>query len=65
MLEARLPALADEIAAAEAAMSDPELFRRDPAAFARLNAAADKARRDLVQAEAEWLEIEAKREALA
>ena len=65
VLETRLPALADEIAAFEAALSDPDLFRRDPAAFARATAAIDKARRDLADSESEWLEIETRREALA
>ena len=64
VLEERLPALADEIAALEAKLADPALFQRDPAAFARATAAIDKARRDLADGEAEWLEIETRREAL-
>ena len=64
VLEARLPALADEIAALEAKLADPALFQRDPAAFARATAAIDKARRELATSEAEWLEIETRREAL-
>ena len=64
VLESLLPALADEIATTEAALADPDLFRRDPAGFARLTVAIDKARRDVAAAESEWLEIEARREAL-
>ena len=64
VLEARLPALADDIAAFENSLSDPEFFRRDPSGFARVTAATAKARRDLADSEAEWLEIEARREAL-
>jgi ATP-binding cassette subfamily F protein uup len=65
VLEKRLPALADEIAAFETALSDPDLFRRDPSSFARATAAIDKVRRELAAGEAAWLEIETRREALA
>jgi ATP-binding cassette subfamily F protein uup len=65
VLEKRLPALADEIAAFETALSDPDLFRRDPSSFARATAAIDKVRRELAAGESEWLEIETRREALA
>ncbi len=65
VLEARLPVLAEQIAAFEATLSDAALFRRDPAGFKRVTAAIEKSRCDLADSESEWLEIEARREALA
>src|SRR5690606_11946736 len=64
-LEGLLARLPDEIARHDAALSDPDLYSRDPAAFDRSMRAAEKARTDLAAAEEEWLELEAKREALA
>ncbi len=63
-LEARLPALAREIEALEARLADPVLFTRDPSAFTKANASLEQARRELEAAEAKWLEIEMRREAL-
>ncbi len=64
-LEALLARLPDEIARHDATLADPDLYSRDPAAFDRAMRAAEKARGDLAAAEEEWLELEAKREALA
>jgi len=64
-LEGLLARLPDEIARHDATLSDPDLYARDPAAFDRAMKAAEKARADLAAAEEEWLELEAKREALA
>ncbi len=64
-LEKRLPLLAEEIGAAEAALADPALFGRDPARFDRLMKGLQKAQHDLAASEAEWLEIEMRRDALA
>ena len=64
-LEGLLARLPDEIVRHDAALSDPDLYSRDPAAFDRSMRAAEKARTDLAAAEEEWLELEAKREALA
>jgi ATP-binding cassette subfamily F protein uup len=64
-LDALMPQLQREIAALEARLSDADVFARDPSAF---HAAADKleaARATLATAEAEWLDIELKREAFA
>ena len=63
-LEARLSALPGEIDALELRLGEPDLFTRDPAAFARFSAALEHARRELETAEARWLELEMKREAL-
>lgn len=63
-LDATMPRLQSQIAALEAQMSDGEAFSRDPAAFHARADLLEKARADLIAAEAEWLEIELKREAL-
>ena len=64
-LEGLLAALPDQIARHDAALADPDLYARDPAAFDRAMQAADKARADLAAAEEEWLELEEKKSALA
>jgi ATP-binding cassette subfamily F protein uup len=64
-LERRLPQLADEIAAHEAALADPALYGRDPAAFRRRSEQLDAARAELAAGEDEWLELESLRESLA
>lgn len=46
-------------------MADPNLYTRDPAGFAKLNAALEAARQELSASEEEWLELEERREALA
>lgn len=64
-IDALLPKLAQEIEALEQQMADPELFARDPKRFAQVNARLDAARTERDTAEAEWLDIELKREALS
>ncbi|MDJ0920153.1 MAG: ATP-binding cassette domain-containing protein [Henriciella sp.] len=64
-VEDAMPRLSEEISALETELSDPNLFTRDPDAFHRLNARLEAARADLEQAEEDWMEIEAKKEALA
>ena len=49
----------------EADLADPNLYARDPAAFAKLSAALESARQELSASEEEWLELEERREALA
>ncbi|MBU6268060.1 MAG: ATP-binding cassette domain-containing protein [Sphingomonadales bacterium] len=56
-LPARIEALDGEIARLEEAMHDPALYTRDPAKFASLSAALDKARADKDAAEERWLEL--------
>ena len=63
-LDALMPKLHAEIKAHEQTLADPNLYARDPKAFDRAMAALDKARATLSAAEEEWLEIEARREAL-
>jgi ATP-binding cassette subfamily F protein uup len=60
-----MPKLAKEIAALEVEIADPNLFARDAARFAKALEALEKAKINHDAAETEWLEIEAKREALA
>ena len=48
----------------EATLSDPNLYRRDPAKFASTGEALAKARREVSGLEDEWLRIEALREDL-
>ena len=64
-LEAHLPKLASEITVLERKLEDPNFFRRDAAGFERTMKGLQRARQDLAAAEAEWLEIETRREALA
>ena len=64
-LEGLLASLPDQIARHDAALADPDLYSRDPAAFDRAMKAAEKARTDLTAAEEEWLELEEKKAALA
>ena len=52
------------IAALETRLHDPQLYAKDPKGFARLSAELDRAREKLEKAEADWLEIETRREAL-
>ncbi len=63
-LEGLLASLPDDIARHDATLSDPDLYTRDRKAFDRATANADRARTLLAAAEEEWLELEAKREAL-
>ena len=64
-VEAQMPAFESQITDLETALSDPDLFARDPEAFTRINRDLEQVRADLEQAELDWLEIEAKKEALA
>ena len=64
-LERLLETLPADIARHDAALADPDLYARDPAAFERAMKAAEKARADLEGAELEWLELEEKKAALA
>ena len=63
-LEGLLATLPADIARHEATLADPGLYARDRKAFDRANANAERARALLAAAEEEWLELEAKREAL-
>jgi ATP-binding cassette subfamily F protein uup len=63
-LEGLLASLPADIARHEATLADPDLYARDRKAFDRATANADCARTLLAAAEEEWLELEAKREAL-
>ena len=60
-----IPKLQAEIKTLEGKMSDPELYTRDPDAFAKASARIGAARDELDMIEMEWLEIEEKRDALA
>ncbi|MBX9460930.1 MAG: ABC-F family ATP-binding cassette domain-containing protein [Brevundimonas sp.] len=64
-LEGLLETLPADIARHEATLADPDLYARDRKAFDRATANADRARALLAAAEEEWLELEAKREALS
>ena len=52
------------IEAAQAKLADPDLYRRDPVAFARFTDALDAAQAALASAEERWLELEMRREEL-
>jgi len=58
---AELPKL---ISSLETRLHDPGLYGKDPAAFARLTVDLDTVRARLESAETDWLEIEARRDAL-
>ncbi len=64
-LEGLLETLPIDIARHDATLSDPDLYTRDRKAFDKASANADRARALLAAAEEEWLELEAKREALS
>ena len=63
-LEAEVPRLAAEQGEIERRLADPELFGRDPAAFEGETRRLAAIHRSIAAAEDEWLELEAKREAL-
>jgi ABC transport system ATP-binding/permease protein len=65
LLPQRIEALEAQIARDEQALSDPDLYRRDPARFAAITSAIDKARAERDAAEARWLELAEQAEALA
>jgi ABC transport system ATP-binding/permease protein len=64
-LEKMMGELPTTIAGYEKTLADPALYTKNPAAFDAAMKAADKARADLVSAEAEWFVLEEKRETLA
>jgi ATP-binding cassette subfamily F protein uup len=64
-LPERIEALDAEIARDEDALSDPDLYRRDPERFARLTAAIEKARAERDAAEERWLELAEQADAMA
>jgi ATP-binding cassette subfamily F protein uup len=64
-IDASLPQIAKEIAALERDLANPATFGQDPAAFAEMADRLEATKRQQERLEAEWLEIELKREALA
>ncbi|MBV8682395.1 MAG: ABC-F family ATP-binding cassette domain-containing protein, partial [Caulobacteraceae bacterium] len=62
--EALVASLPDEIARLERTLADPNLYARDPSAFAKATEDLEEARARLAEAEEAWLELEARREAL-
>ncbi|HYG30465.1 MAG TPA: ATP-binding cassette domain-containing protein [Allosphingosinicella sp.] len=65
LLPDRIRALEAGIARDEAALHDPDLYARDPARFAALTEAIERARAERDAAEERWLELAEKVEALA
>ncbi|MGE5145846.1 MAG: ABC-F family ATP-binding cassette domain-containing protein [Candidatus Eiseniibacteriota bacterium] len=65
LLPERVAALEAEIKELEAALGDATLYQRDRAAFERATARIAEARAELDAAETRWLELDARREALA
>ncbi len=59
---ARIEELGAEIRRLEAALSDPDFYRRDPTAFATAGQALETARAELAATEEEWLRLELLRE---
>ena len=57
MLPKKIEELEILIARDEQALADPALYTRDPAKFASLSAAIEKARSDKDAAEERWLEL--------
>ena len=65
LLPQRIEELEAGILRDEKALSDPDLYTRDPTRFAALTAAIDKARAERDSAEERWLELAEQVEALA
>ncbi|MFN3943746.1 MAG: ABC-F family ATP-binding cassette domain-containing protein [Allosphingosinicella sp.] len=65
LLPARVEELEALIARDEAALSDPDLYARDPARFAALTRAIEQARAERDRAEERWLALAEQAEALA
>jgi ABC transport system ATP-binding/permease protein len=65
LLPGRIEALEAAIARDEEALHDPDLYTGDPARFASLTAAIEKARAERDEAEHRWLELAEQVEALA
>ena len=57
LLPSGIDALLAQIARDEAVLADPALYARDPAKFAALTGAIEKARAEKVAAEVRWLEL--------
>ena len=64
MLPQRIEALGAQIARDEQALSDADLYARDPARFAALTLAIEQARAARHAAEERWLDLAARIEAL-
>ncbi len=64
-LDRLIASLPGEIGRLEGVVADPGLYARDPKAFNAAMLAMDTARTDLAAAEADWLALEEKREAMA
>jgi ATP-binding cassette subfamily F protein uup len=65
LLPKRIEEIEAAIARDEAALSDPNLYTRDPNRFAQLTAAIEKAQAERDAAEERWLELAEQLEALA
>ncbi|HEY0324894.1 MAG TPA: ATP-binding cassette domain-containing protein, partial [Allosphingosinicella sp.] len=65
LLPQRIDELEAEIARDEDILSDPDLYAREPARFAQLTAAIDKARAERDAAEERWLQLAEQVEALS
>ena len=65
LLPQQIEALEAQIARDEEALSDPDLYTRDPGRFAALTAAIDKGRAERDAAEERWLDLAEQVEALA
>lgn len=63
-IDQALPRLQAEISQLETDLADPALFNADPKAFEAKTNRLEAAKAEVEQAEEDWLEIEAKREAL-
>jgi ATP-binding cassette subfamily F protein uup len=64
-LPGEIERLEGEVAADEAALSDPDLYTRDPARFASLTERIARNRAEIEAAEYRWLEVAELAEALA
>lgn len=64
LLPGRIEDMGQAIARDETALSDPDLYSRDPARFAALTAAVEKMRLDREAAEERWLQLAEQAEAL-
>lgn len=63
-VEQEIPRLEADIAACEQALADPELYQQNPERFGMLTQRLVELRASLEAAESDWLEIEARKEAL-
>ncbi|MEZ5710662.1 MAG: ATP-binding cassette domain-containing protein [Blastomonas sp.] len=65
LLPQRIEELDTAIARDEAALADPDLYNRDPARFASLTGAIEKAREEKDEAEMRWLDLAEQVEAMS